>query len=197
MSTVSMLNLSSTPASLSYRSAGAVSASEQATAVDGLHLSGISAVPAKDALSISLDALAASADTRDNAKDFSALALDMRSTLDEQQAMAYANGKTSGTPSLSTVSGRGVAAVALNASSLFSPAEVKAAGTELRERENARFSQTAFSTENWTASVSAYSQDVVNRYDGMSSEERQAKGWTDQTRSQAASFVERASRSQI
>jgi hypothetical protein len=191
-----MLNLSSAPASLSYRSAGVTSASDQASTADGLPRAETAAAAAKNDLSISLDALAASADSRDNAKDFSALAQEMRSTLDEQQAMAYANGKTSGTPSLTTVSGRGVAAVALNASSLFSPAEVKAAGTELRERENMRFSQTAFSAENWTAGVSAYSQDVVNRYDGMSSEERAAKDWTDQTRSKAASFVEQASQSE-
>lgn len=190
MSTVSMLNLSSTPASPSYRSAGLNPVSEQAAAVDGLQPATSAPRPVKDALSISPDALAALADTSDNAKDFAALAQDMRSTLDEQQATAYASGKTNTTPSLSTVSGRGVAAVALNASSLFSLAEVKAAGTELRERENMRFSQTAFSAANWTAGVSAYSQDVVDRYDSMSSEERQAKGWTDQTRSQAASFVE-------
>jgi len=196
MSTVSMLNLSSAPASLSYRSAGVTSASDQASTVDGSHLAGTALAPAKNDLSISLDALAVSADSRDNAKDFSALAQELRSTLDEQQAMAYANGKTSGTPSLATVSGRGVAAVALNASSLFSPAEVKAAGNELRERENTRFSQTAFSALNWTAGVSAYSRDVITRYDNMSSEERVAKGWTEQTRSKAASFVEQATQSE-
>jgi len=49
---------------------------------------------------------------------------------------------------------------------------------------------------NWTAGVSAYSRDVITRYDNMSSEERVAKGWTEQTRSKAASFVEQATQSE-
>lgn len=108
----------------------------------------------------------ASAQIADAKKDFTALSKEVRATLDAQYKSA---GKTA-TPKLDELSGRALAAIALNQTGGFSRTEVSAAKAALQSRE--RESATGAIKG---GSFAAYSQTLVTQYDAMSSEERQAR----------------------
>ncbi len=84
-----------------------------------------------DVATISPAARRASAQIADAKKDFTALAKEVRATLDAQYKSA---GKTA-TPKLDELSGRALAAVALNQSGGFSRTEVSAAKAALQSRD--------------------------------------------------------------
>ncbi len=133
-----------------------------------------------DVATISPAARRASAQIADAKKDFTALSKEVRATLDAQYKSA---GKTA-TPKLDELSGRALAAIALNQTGGFSRTEVSAAKDALQSRE--RESATGAIKG---GSFAAYSQTLVTQYDAMSSEERQARGWSEHTRDAAATLA--------
>jgi hypothetical protein len=139
-------------------------------------------------VTISAAAKIAAAEVTDNAKDFATLTGDVRKTLDAQYAADKTAGKTSSTPDIGEFSGRALAAVALNRDGDFSSKEVAAAKAELRTRTREQFSSLVGNSMS-LGGMAAYNQQLVSQYDSMSSEEREALGWTDKIRSSAASFV--------
>jgi len=143
---------------------------------------------ASNGVTISAAAQIAAAEAADNKKDFATVTKDVRATLDAQYAADKKAGKTSSTPDLSEVSGRALAAIALDKGGDFTSAEVRAAKGELRERTREQFSAT-LSGSSASSAIAAYNQQLVSQYDSMSIEEREALGWTDKVRDSAASFV--------
>lgn len=186
--TISSLNtgLSST---LGY-SLSKLSASVQAT-VDAATKDSDKSAPGKSTsamgLSISNAAKIAAAEAADNKKDFAALSQQVRQTLDAQYAAEEAN-KTSDAPDLSLMSGRALAAVLLNRNGDFSSREMALAKKELNERARIELAETLKSGNAMNALVK-YNQQLVADYDGMTQEEREARGWTDKTRSTAEAFI--------
>ena len=138
-------------------------------------------------VSISPTAQAAAAETADNAKDFTDLANEIRSSLDTLYAAEKAAGKPQ-TANFSQLSGRALSAVVLNQGNQFTPAEQRAAKTALDQQTKADFAS-ATSGGMSMSSLSSYSQSLVTQYDAMSPEERQARGWTPQFRDNAAKVV--------
>lgn len=134
-------------------------------------------------VSISRAARIAAAEKVDNAKDFSALSQQVRQTLDAQYASAE-----EGKADLTEMSGRALAAIALNKTSAFNPREMAAARNELNERARVELAA-ALKTGNAMDALVSYNQQLVADYDGMTQEERDARGWTDKTRSTADAFI--------
>lgn len=149
--------------------------------------------PVDDAtgISISADAQAAAAETEDNQKDFTDLSNDVRSTLDAQYAAAKAAGKDQ-VPDLSGMSGRALAAIVLNQSGKFMPAEQRAAKAALDQQTRNDFAAATGGGMSMS-SLASYSQSLVQQYDAMSPEERQARGWTEAFRDNAAKVVSEGS----
>jgi hypothetical protein len=142
-------------------------------------------------VSISIAAKIAAAEKTDNAKDFTALAKDVRSTLDAQ----YAAAKTAGTGAradLSEASGRALAAIILDKTGQFSGTEIAAAKVELNTRGTSDFSSAMRGGSAMTG-LAAYNRQLVSSYDSMSQEERDARGWTAGLRSGAEAFVDATS----
>lgn len=138
-------------------------------------------------VSISPTAQAAAAETADNAKDFTDLAKEIRTSLDTLYAAEKAAGKPQAA-NFSQLSGRALSAVVLNQGNQFTPAEQRAAKTALDQQTRSDFA-TATSSGMSMSSLSSYSQSLVTQYDAMSPEERQARGWTPQFRENAAKVV--------
>jgi hypothetical protein len=186
--TVTSLNTGLSSA-LSY-SLSKISASAQAT-IDAATKDDTSSVTRtsspSDGLSISTAAKIAAAEQADNAKDFAKLSQAVRQVLDTQYAAAKAN-HMSGAPDLTTMSGRALAAVALNKTGEFSTREMAAAKKELNERARTELAE-ALKSGNAMDALVSYNQQLVADYDGMTQEERDARGWTDKTRSAAEAFV--------
>lgn len=165
------------------RAAG-VAAATTPSAIAGT-ATGVSTTPTKgDVASISLAARRAAAQIVDGKKDFSALAKEVRATLDAQYKVS---GSKDAPPKLDELSGRALAAIALNQGGAFSRTEVGVAKAALqsREREGATGAIRG-------GSFAAYSQTMVTQYDALSSEERQARGWTERTRGAAAALAQQA-----
>ena len=185
---------SSTTGSSASTSASTSASATTAAALQALIASKSGATAAAGAtgsasgVSISLAAKIAAAEATDNAKDFSKLTSDVRATLDAQYAADKTAGKASSTPDIAEYSGRALAAMALNRGGDFSGKEVAAAKAELRERTREQFTS-AVGGSNMLSSLATYNQQLVSKYDAMSSEEREALGWTDKVRASAASFV--------
>ncbi len=142
---------------------------------------------AGDDVAISADAQAAAAETADNAKDFTDLSNEVRSTLDAQYADEKAKGQSQ-SADLSGLSGRALSAIVLNQTGQFTPAEQRAAKTALDTQTRADFSS-AMSGGMSMSTLTGFSQNLVAQYDAMSPEERQARGWTPQFRDSAAAVV--------
>lgn len=134
-------------------------------------------------VSISRAARIAAAEKVDNAKDFSTLSQQVRQTLDAQYASAE-----EGKADLTEMSGRALAAIALNKTSAFNPREMAAARKELNERARVELAA-ALKTGNAMDALVSYNEQLVADYDGMTQEERDARGWTDKTRSTADAFI--------
>jgi hypothetical protein len=120
-------------------------------------------------------------------RDFSAVASDARAALDAQYSAAQANGKQlvfSGSGKngqlvdFSSFDSRSLSAVALNQDNLFSADEVSAASKAIKSRSNALL-LSSFQSAAAGSDFTAFSQNIISAYGSMSSEERQAVGWTD------------------
>lgn len=141
------------------------------------------------AVTISAAARAAAAAKADNAKDFTALSKDVRATLDAQYSAAKVAGDASPSPDLSAMSGRALAAIALDRGDIFTRAEGNAAKAELRDRMR----REVVASGGGLAGITTYSKQMVTRYDAASPEEREALGWTAKTRGGAAALVQQVS----
>lgn len=147
--------------------------------------------PATDSVNISSTAQAAAAASSDNQEDFTRLSQDVRSTLDAQYKAAKAAGKPS-LPDLSGMSGRALAAIVLNKAGKFSTAEQQDAKAALDQQTRDAFAQATAGGMSMTM-LASYSGTLVQQYDAMSPEERQARGWTEQFRDNAAKVVSEGS----
>ena len=85
------------------------------------------------------------------------------------------------------MSGRALATIILNRISDFSRAEIAAAKQELNSRSRQDF--TALAGSGALGGLGAYNQQLMSRYDAMSPEEREARGWTAAMRDSAGAFV--------
>jgi len=142
-------------------------------------------------VSISANAQAAAAEADDNKKDFADLAREIRSSLDT----LYAAEKTAGKPqaaNFANLSGRALSAVVLNQGDQFTPAERHQAKAALDQQTRAAFISATQGGMSMS-SLSSYSRSLVAQYDAMSSEERQARGWTQSFRDNAAKVVSEGS----
>lgn len=142
-------------------------------------------------VNISPDAQAAAAEADDNQKDFGALADEIRSSLDT----LYAAEATAGKPrsaNFANLSGRALSAVVLNQGNQFTPAEQRQAKAALDQQTREDFAAATQSGMSMS-SLASYSQGLVSQYDAMSPEERQARGWTESFRDNAAKVVSQGS----
>lgn len=138
-------------------------------------------------VSISSGAKAAAAEADDNQMDFTDLANEVRSSLDTLYAAEQTAGKPQ-TANFANLSGRALSAVVLNQGSQFTPAEQQQAKTALDQQTRESFA-TATQGGMSMSSLASYSQSLVTQYDAMSPEERQARGWTESFRDNAAKVV--------
>ncbi len=142
-------------------------------------------------VSISDSAQAASSEAEDNQMDFGDLADTIRSSLDT----LYAAEKTAGKPqnaNFANLSGRALSAVVLNQGNQFTPDEQRQAKAALDNQTRQDFAS-AVQGGMSMSSLSSYSQSLVTQYDAMSPEERQARGWTESFRDNAAKVVSEGS----
>lgn len=142
-------------------------------------------------VSISADAQAAAAEADDNKRDFTDLAKEIRSSLDTIYAAEKAAGKPQ-SANFANLSGRALSAVVLNQGNQFTGVEQRQAKAALDQQTRAAF---AAATQGGMSmsSLSSYSQSLVTQYDAMSPEERQARGWTEAFRDNAAKVVSQGS----
>ena len=142
-------------------------------------------------VSISDSAQAAASEADDNQMSFADLANTVRSSLDTLYAAEKAAGKPQ-TANFANLSGRALSAVVLNQGNQFTPAEQRQAKAALDQQTRKDFAaaiQGGMSMSN----LSSYSQSLVSQYDAMSPEERQARGWTEAFRDNAAKVVSEGS----
>ena len=142
-------------------------------------------------VNISASAQAAAAEADDNQKDFTDLANEIRSSLDTLYAAEKAAGKPQ-TANFANLSGRALSAVVLNQNAQFTPAEQHQAKVALDQQTREAFTS-ATSGGLSMSSLSSYSQSLVTQYDAMSPQERQARGWTQSFRDDAAKVVSEGS----
>jgi len=112
-------------------------------------------------------------------REFSDVTNDARATLDRQYEDAKAAGKRpSQALDVSQFSGRSLSAIALNSNDQFSDTEVRAAKTEVRTRSgNAILA--AYEQSKSSSDPTSLAKNIISQYGSMSSEERQAAGWSD------------------
>jgi len=142
-------------------------------------------------VAISAAAQMAAAAKVDDAKDFTALSKEVRSALNQQYGDATAAGRDVPSPDVSRMSGRAIAAIALNKTGDFSRDEIFTAKGELNRRNREAF-LSATGSNHGAGGLVTYSRQLVSQYDVTSSEEREARGWTPQTRTTSASYVQKA-----
>jgi len=142
-------------------------------------------------VNISASAQAAAAEADDNQKDFTALANEIRASLDTLYAAEKAAGKPK-TANFANLSGRALSAVVLNQGAQFMPAEQHQAKAALDQQTRDAFAA-ATSGGISMSSLASYSQSLVTQYDAMSPQERQARGWTQPFRDNAAKVVSEGS----
>lgn len=179
MSLISNSSTASTTTSSSSNVAASIKAMLESKSTAAATTTATASSASSSGVNISPAAKIAAAEVADNKKDFAALTKDVRAALDEQKAS---------TPDLSEMSGRALAAIALNKGGDFSGREVAAAKAELRERTRDQFSATVGGSATLSG-LAAYNQQLVSQYDAMSAEEREALGWTDKVRTNAEAFV--------
>lgn len=142
-------------------------------------------------VSISDSAQAASSEAEDNQMDFGDLADTIRSSLDTLYAAEKAAGKPQ-TANFANLSGRALSAVVLNQGNQFTPDEQRQAKAALDDQTRTAFVAATQSGMNMS-SLSSYSESLITQYDAMSPEERQARGWTESFRDNAAKVVSEGS----
>lgn len=113
-------------------------------------------------------------------RDFGKVANDVRAVLDKQYATATgadaATGPDSGEIDFSKFDDRSLAAVSLNRDGQFSDHEIRQAVDEIRTRDHA--SVMASYKDSDGADASSFGKSLITRYAAMTSEEREASGWT-------------------
>ncbi|SMQ70326.1 hypothetical protein SAMN06295905_1887 [Devosia lucknowensis] len=116
------------------------------------------------------------------------LAGNTRSALDQIYAQAKANGKlatfnrntTTGTyVDLGKLSSRALSSIVLDREGTFTPTEVNAARFALQSKSGATL-LAGFQSASKSGDPTAFSQNIIAAFNSMSSEERQAVGWSDQ-----------------
>lgn len=182
MSLLSLLNTATS--STSYASTASTALQKVIDAASASTTTASSAAATATGVTISKSAKIAAAEVADNKKEFAALSSDVRATLDDQYA-------ASGTrqPQFDEMSGRALAAIALNDSGNFSKSEVFAANTELRARIREALSGSIGQDVGVSGAVS-YSKQLISNYDALSEEERTAIGWTEATRASAQNVIQ-------
>lgn len=133
---------------------------------------------------ISREARVALAEAADNKKSTDVVRDESRKALDEQYAKSPSS---KASPDLSEMSGRALATITLDDGARFSRAEVFAAKKELNERTRTEL-VTAIRIEGLGAGLVSYGKTMLASSQGMSAEERQARGWTDQVRQSALQY---------
>ncbi|PTS88809.1 MULTISPECIES: hypothetical protein [unclassified Caulobacter] len=114
-------------------------------------------------------------------RDFGKVATDVRAVLDRQYALATgegaARGPDTGDIDFARFDTRSLAAISLNRDGLFSDHEVAEAAGEIRTRDHqsvmSSYKDSASSTD-----ASTFGKAMITRYATMSTEEREASGWT-------------------
>jgi predicted nucleic acid-binding Zn-ribbon protein len=113
-------------------------------------------------------------------RDFGKVASDVRAVLDKQYATATADGAAtdadSGDIDFSKFDDRSLAAVSLNRDGQFSDHEVRQALSEIRVRDHQ--SVMASYKDSDSSDPSNFGKSMITRYAAMTSEEREASGWT-------------------
>lgn len=113
-------------------------------------------------------------------RDFGKVATDVRAVLDKQYAAATgdtaAKGPDSGDIDFSRFDDRSLAAVSLNRDGQFSDHEVRQAVSEIRARDHQSVMSSYKSSDG--AAASDFGKSIITRYASMTSEEREASGWT-------------------
>jgi hypothetical protein len=119
-------------------------------------------------------------------RDFSALANDVRTTLDKQYGDAEdtderpsfgENRRTKTDLDFSRFGGRSLSAIVLNAGDQFNNAEVRAAKTEVDSRVG-KIVLSAFQSSGRSNDLTAFSKNLIAQYESLSGEERVAAGFT-------------------
>lgn len=182
MSLLSLLNTATSSASYASTTSAALQKSIDAASASTANASTYAAT--STGLTISKSAKIAAAEATDNKKEFAALSANVRATLDAQYAASSVK-----EPQFDEMSGRALAAIALNDSGNFSRNEVFAAKTELRERIREVFTDAIGQDVGLSGAVS-YSKQLISNYDALSQEERTAIGWTEATRASAQSVIQ-------
>jgi hypothetical protein len=113
-------------------------------------------------------------------RDFGKVASDVRAVLDKQYATAIGDGAATGPDSgeidFSKFDARSLAAVSLNRDGQFSDHEVRQAVSEIRARDHE--SLLASYKDSDGADPSDFGKSMITRYAAMTTEEREASGWT-------------------
>lgn len=92
-----------------------------------------------------------------------------------KEVRASLDSRSQGTTGLEALSGRALAAIALDRGNIFSRNDVLAAKAELQSREREGVTS-AMRSGGGLAGLATYSRTLMSDYDAMSSEERQARG---------------------
>jgi hypothetical protein len=190
MSLWSIISGNSSQSSASYVSAGystAVSKLQSDSSGSAATDTASKSASSDTGVSISANAQAAAAEADDNKKDFTDLANEIRSSLDTLYAAEDKAGKAK-SANFSQLSGRALSAVVLNQGGKFSASEVRQAKTALDNQTRDDF-KAAMQSGMSMSGLASYSQSLVTQYDSMSDEERQARGWTQSFRDNAAKVV--------
>lgn len=121
-------------------------------------------------------------------RDFSAVAADVRATLNKQYGDAEDTDKrisfgekrrTESDIDFSRFGGRSLSAIILNEGDQFNNAEVRAAKTEVDSRVG-KIVLTAFQSSSGSNDPTSFSKSLIAQYESLSSEERVAAGFTQQ-----------------
>jgi hypothetical protein len=116
------------------------------------------------------------------------LANNARAALDKRYAEIHATGRIpsfkQGAPGgtlvdISSLSSRTLSAMVLDTEGLFTAVEVQAAKTQLRNKSSAVL-MAGLKSASQSTDPTAFSQNVISAFSSMSSEERNAAGWSDQ-----------------
>lgn len=155
--------------------AAAVEGRKQAIAKPGVAPSGIDGDPVAAYLK-EVGGVVANPRTR----DFGKVANDVRTVLDKQYTTAFADGAAtdpdSGQIDFSKFDTRSLAAVSLNRDGQFSVHEMRQAATEIRARDHASVMSSYKASDG--ADASDFGKSMITRYASMTTEEREASGWT-------------------
>jgi len=156
--------------------AALVEGRKQAIAKPGVAPVGIEGDPVSAYLK-DIGSVVANAKTR----DFGKVAVDVRAVLDRQYSLATADGAAKGPDSgdinFARFDTRSLAAISLNRDGLFSDHEVTQATSEIRARDHSSV-MISYGENGASTDASSFGKAIITRYATMSTEEREATGWT-------------------